>query len=230
MSTSSQCGDSAVVIVGEAADRLARRRGVGELVAEARRRRRSRASARGSARRRCRAFAPPDSRPPADRAARRRMTARWSGTQCNAALAKTRSATGSSSRRCRLGEIPARGRRARAAASMSAEESRPTISASGKRSARSAVEFPGPQPRSTMRRRAAGADARQQVGRRAIAFALETAIVVGAPIFRRRLSLRGFAHEAFFRPATKLQQDFRRCQVGIMRSQKNSHALHTVNR
>ena len=83
---------------------------------------------------------------------RRTIRAMCSGTHCRTALAKIRS-NGSTGRQCATSAFSnlSCGSRARACANMSSDESNPIISACGNLLARSSVELPGPQPRSTTR-------------------------------------------------------------------------------
>ena len=77
----------------------------------------------------------------------------WSGSHCMTALAKRRSVRGSGVQVAMSALMNVHlGSRSRALRSMSGEESSPTISDCGKRSTRSSVELPGPQPRSTTSR------------------------------------------------------------------------------
>ena len=78
------------------------------------------------------------------------MSRTWSGTHCSEAFARITSKGPASVHRAMSAcSNLASGSRSRAAASMSAELSTPVTAAAGKRAARSSVELPGPQPRST---------------------------------------------------------------------------------
>ena len=76
----------------------------------------------------------------------------WCGTHCSTAFARmtSKSEPRQLARSARSNDTP--GMRFRAASTMSAELSMPWTVAPGKRSARTSVELPGPQPRSMVRR------------------------------------------------------------------------------